>query len=669
MKAELLAPAGDFNSLKAAVSSGADAVYIGAAKFSARKNAKNFDSAELSEAIAYCRVRNVKTYLAINTLIKDSELSDALKIAAEAYEAGVDAYIVQDLGLIKLLEEKFDIPVHASTQMTVFDEYGLYFLKNLGIERAVLSRECSKETIRRLAKKNIMELEVFCHGAICLSYSGQCLLSSMIGGRSANRGSCAQPCRLPYSVDGKKGYFLSPKDLCLIDEVQFLNETGISSLKIEGRMKGPAYVASAVTAYRKAIDGEDVTPEEYDRLKKAFSRGGSFTKGCYGSVRGKEMMNISSSNDDILKSAGAQFIKELSYLWEDGKEIKKVHVTGELLIDSETKFTLSDGDNEVSVYAETPEEEHGKKTDEGFSRAQLSKLGQSPFVMTDFSFICKKDAYFKASDLNALRREAVLSLEKIKRKKRNFERNFVFDVRKKKNNEEFYISASVENAEQARVLISLGARVYVPYWLGHIEGAYAAVIPAVYTGEPDISGYDTVVAGSIGAAQYAIEHGKKVIAEYSMNIFNRVSASFFDRAVLSAELTEKEISEISQYCEAEAVVYGYLPVMTTANCIIKTAGKCNGQCKGCKREMLLEDRKNAKFRLRSNGRENTLYNSVPLFMADRMDEVKKTNVSGARLIFTSETASRCADIYRMYSGKSMVTPPDTYTRGHFYNGV
>lgn len=669
MRAELLAPAGDFNSLKAAVACGADAVYIGASKFSARQNAKNFSGDEIESAVAYCRVRNVKTYLAINTLIKEDELEEALATAAEAYEAGIDAFIVQDLGLIKLIQEKFDVPVHASTQMTVFDEHGLAFLKDINIARAVLSRECSKEKIRYLAEKNIMELEVFCHGAICVSYSGQCLASSMMGGRSANRGSCAQPCRLPYEVGGEKRYFLSPKDLCLIDEVPFLNEKGIASLKIEGRMKGPAYVAAAVAAYRKAIDGGEVTGEEYQRLKKAFSRGGSFTKGCYGSVRGREMMHTESSNDGVLKAADSSFVKEFSHLWENGKEIKKVPVNGKLLIDEKTVFTLSDGKISVSVYADTPTEEHGKKTDEEFSKTQLSKLGQSPFVMDKFSFESRRDAYFKASDLNALRREAAEKLVKAKSEKRCFNGNLGYTIPQKATKEEFYISASVENEEQAKALIALGARVYAPYTLGNIKGACAAIIPAVYPENIKLPDVETVVAGSIGAAKYAAGHGKRVIADYSMNIFNSMSASYFEKSTLSCELTCREIALTAQTCSAEAVVYGYIPLMTTRNCIIKTAGKCEGDCRRCGRKIYLKDRKGMKLRVKANGALNTIYNSVPLFMADRMDEIKKTGVSGVRLMFTDESADECENIYRMYAGLSEAVPPRFYTRGHFYNGV
>lgn len=434
MKSELLAPAGDFSSLYAAVGAGADAVYIGASKFSARGNAVNFDSEQLAEAVEYCRIRGVKAYLAINTLIKDSELAEALEVAREAYEAGIDGYIVQDLGLMKLLKEKFDTELHASTQMTVFDEYGLEFLKKHGACRAVLSRECTKEEIVRLCGKNIMELEVFCHGAICMSYSGQCLMSSMLGGRSANRGVCAQPCRLCYTSDGEKGYYLSPRDLCLADEVEFLSKIGVASLKIEGRMKGPAYVASAVCAYRRALDDGKISDEDAERLVKAFARGGSFTKGCYGSVKGRAMMNVESSNDDVMRSSDKEFEKQLEVFWKGG-EVKKLPVKAELYIGDVTRLTLSDGVNSVSEECETPTEEYGKKTDEEFAKSQLSRMGSTPFYMDEFYYEEREAAYFKAAQLNELRRNAVLKLMKARSGKRSFTLGLDFSVkpRKKEN--------------------------------------------------------------------------------------------------------------------------------------------------------------------------------------------------------------------------------------------
>lgn len=670
MKSELLAPAGSFNALRAAVSCKADAVYIGAEKFSARQNAENFGPEQLREAVAYCHIRGVKVYLAINTLIGDGELDLALDTAKYAYESGIDAFIVQDLGLIRLLLEKFDIPVHASTQVTVFDENGLGFLKKLGVSRAVLSRECRKDEIERMAKADIMELEVFCHGAICMCYSGQCLMSSMIGGRSANRGLCAQPCRLPYSIDGNRGYYLSPKDLCLADDVNDLMNMGISSLKIEGRMKSPAYVASAVTAYRNAIDNGTCSLDDYDKLIKAFSRGGSFTRGCYGAEKGEKMMNIHSSNEDAASGADKKFVSGFETMWQEGKEIKKIPVTGHLNIGEDvTEFTLSDENITVSEKISTKKEKKGHATDSSFSKTQLSKLGQTPYEMESFSCSVNSEAYFSASELNALRRNAVEKLSEARTKRRKFNGTVAFQIKEHKENEEFYISASVETKEQAMALVNAGARVYVPYYLDYNDGVYARVIPAVYDFLPKEIKTDTVVAGSIGAAEYAKSLGKKVIADYSMNIFNSVSASMFDKAVLSCELKMDMCAKISQYCQTEIVAYGYLPVMISRNCIIRNRGKCDKDCHNCRKSIYIKDRKGARFKVKSNGFSNIIYNSVPIFMADKKDDITKTGTSGIRLMFTSETPEECLRIYKMYSGEAPVELPKEYTRGHFYRGV
>lgn len=670
MKSELLAPAGSFNALRAAVSCKADAVYIGAEKFSARQNAENFGPEKLREAVAYCHIRGVKVYLAINTLIGDGELNQALETAKSAYESGIDAFIVQDLGLIKLLLEKFDIPVHASTQMTVFDENGLNFLKKLGASRAVLSRECRKKEIERMVKADIMELEVFCHGAICMCYSGQCLMSSMIGGRSANRGLCAQPCRLPYNIDGNRGYFLSPKDLCLAEDVTDLMNMGISSLKIEGRMKSPAYVASAVTAYRNAIDNGKCSLDDYNKLIKAFSRGGSFTRGCYGAEKGEKMMNIHSSNEDAASGADKEFVSGFEAMWQEGKEIKKIPVTGHLSIGEDvTEFTLSDKNITVSEKISTKKEKKGKATDPSFAKTQLSKLGQTPYEMESFLCDVNAEAYFSASELNLMRRNAAEKLSCARTGRRKFNGTVAFQIKEHKKREEFYISASVETIEQARILADAGARVYAPCDLDYTDGVYAEIIPAVYDKLPEEIKTDMVLVGSIGAAEYAESLGKKVIADYSMNIFNSVSASMFDKAVLSPELKKDMCTKISKYCQTEIVAYGYLPVMTSRNCVIKNSEKCGKDCLNCNQSIYLKDRKGAKFRVKSNGFLNVLYNSVPIFMADKKDDIIKTGVSGIRLMFTSETPEQCLRIYKMYSGEAPVELPKEYTRGHFYRGV
>jgi len=281
MKPELLAPSGNFNTLKTAVQSGADAVYFGASKFSARAFAGNFDSDELKTAVQYASDNNVKTYLAINTLMTDRELKEAMEVADHAYNLGVSAFIVQDLGLASLISQNFpDANLHASTQMTASTLKDVEVLGKLGFKRVVLARELSRRQIKEISENTDVELEVFVHGALCSAYSGQCLMSSFIGGRSANRGKCAQPCRLPYKSGGKSGVLLSLKDLCLIDYVGEFAESGISSLKIEGRMKGEDYVRTVVAAYRAVLDGKPLTEAQKQKMLGIFNRGG-YTDGYF----------------------------------------------------------------------------------------------------------------------------------------------------------------------------------------------------------------------------------------------------------------------------------------------------------------------------------------------------------------------------------------------------
>ena len=280
-KPELLAPCGNSKTLKAAVQAGADAVYLGAGKFSARAFAGNFDGSELNSAIKYASGANVKVYLAINTLMTDRELNEAVSIADLAYHAGASAFIVQDLGLARMIKERYDGAVlHASTQMTARTLKDVNVLENLGFKRVVMARELSREQIREIAANTAVELEIFVHGALCSSYSGQCLMSSFIGGRSANRGKCAQPCRLPYKSANKSGVLLSLKDLCLIDYIGELADMGIASLKIEGRMKGEDYVRAVVGAYRAVLDGKPLDPKQKAKMLNVFNRGG-YTDGYY----------------------------------------------------------------------------------------------------------------------------------------------------------------------------------------------------------------------------------------------------------------------------------------------------------------------------------------------------------------------------------------------------
>lgn len=670
MALELLAPAGDMDALKAAVQCGADAVYLGASKFSARRNAANFDKEELSHAVAYCHIRGVKVYLALNTLLVDEELEEALSVAGAAYESGIDAFIVQDNALIRLLIDNVPVPLHGSTQMTVFDEYGMQYLKERGLCRAVLARECKKEDIGRLAKRNLLELEVFCHGALCMSYSGQCLMSSFLGGRSANRGACAQPCRLPYQAGGDTGYFLSPRDLCLIDELLELSRMGVASVKIEGRMKSAAYVAAVVSAYRKWIDTGYVDRLDYDNMHRAFSRGGRFTKGLYAASSAREMMNTASSNDDVLKTANREFVKQFEPLWTENKERRKTAVSATLRVgEKSTDFCLSDGEREAHAAIDTPHEVRGQALTEEFAKTQLTKLGATAYEADNFHFYQTGDAYFSAAALNSLRREAAKTLDNLRAGRRMPLTTFRWPQTENRSASGFAISAIVSDEEQAKALLKEGVRTIVPLRLAFLPDIYAAFVPAVYEALPEDVPCRRIMAGSVGAWQWAKMLGKEVLAGYSMNVTNRVSAALFEPAVLSPELTLKQCAFIAKAVPSEVIGYGYLPLMTSRVCMVDAAGRCKKkQCNTCEKAMVFSDRKQARFRvIRRNGL-SVLHNSVPLFMADRLEELKRAALSGIQLYFTGESPEECVRIYRMYAGLASPKLPPQYTRGHFYRG-
>jgi len=308
-KVELLSPAGDMEALKAAVQNGADAVYLGASKFNARINGKNFDDEELIQAIEYAKLRNVKVHLTLNILVKNDEFNDAIKLLEKAYEAGVDAIIVQDIGIAKYIIEHFPkLEVHASTQMTIYSKEGVEELAKLGFSRAVLARELCIEEINDICNNSNIEIETFAHGALCISYSGQCLMSSMIGGRSGNRGKCAGTCRLPYELLNKdnnqieeKGYLLSSKDVCTLDILLELIKSGVASLKLEGRMKSAEYVGIITSIYRKYIDLAEseneyiVDEKDKEKLMQIFNRGG-FSTGYIAGKLGKNMMYTKKPN-------------------------------------------------------------------------------------------------------------------------------------------------------------------------------------------------------------------------------------------------------------------------------------------------------------------------------------------------------------------------------------
>ncbi|MBQ3969527.1 MAG: U32 family peptidase, partial [Clostridia bacterium] len=408
---EILAPSGSFESVKAAVRQGADAVYIGSLKFSARAYAANFDSAELEKAVKYCRLHSVKVHIAINTLISDSEMNDALEIAKQGYLLGADAFIIQDPGLALMIKKAYpDIALHASTQMSVHTPKAAQLLYSLGFERVVLAREMSRDEIKEVVESCDIETEVFVHGALCMCMSGQCYLSAMLGGRSGNRGRCAQPCRLPFSVPSGTGHDLSLKDNCIIDKLSELCSLGVTSAKIEGRMKRPEYVAAAVAACRHSADMKFADAKEIGRLQAVFSRSG-FTDGYYQGKLGSEMFGTRSKDDVV--SATDSLLNDIKAEYRSERQDNMVNFNLTICDNTSALLTANSGKHTVCIEGEIPQYARNTAISEEKCKAQLSKTGGTAFQIQEINVQISDGLTVPLSAVNAMRREALSELEKL----------------------------------------------------------------------------------------------------------------------------------------------------------------------------------------------------------------------------------------------------------------
>ncbi len=675
---EILSPAGSFEALCAAVHSGADAVYVGGARFSARKNAQNFTDEELLRAVDFCHVRGVSVYVCCNTLMKDSELSEAMDFIHYAYEIGVDAIIIQDLGLLGLIRRELpDMPVHASTQMTVVNSEGVQLLSELGVKRVVLAREVTGAALKEIAKKTETELEYFVHGALCISYSGQCLMSSLLGGRSGNRGGCAQPCRLPYTLlkDGKPITdhlpLLCPKDLCLADRVQELKDMGIASLKIEGRMKSPEYVGVVTKVYGQAATS-GVSDEEIQDMLKFFSRGGS----CSGYFDGCTYGNMM---DPLGQTKISQNLPALS------QEKKRVPVTMSFVGKLGEAMTLTMIDKagcKVTVSGEICQAAHTRPTAKERVEEQLAKLGETPFFAENMDIVLSDGVMIPISALNALRRQAADELEeKIvtsfrRRKVVAGNRTVSFSVKEK----EPELCVEVMTEEQLKAAVSMGIkRIYLPEKLKkfakEIEEPVLMLGPLSKEGEPaEKLEINDVCVQNIG--QLPGMEGHRITAGHRLNITNGETAQMLSRwgvsrTVVSPELNLKAIHALRAHTdmELEVIAYGRLPLMLLENCIIKSNGAC-----GCDSGVFaLKDRKNEIFPLVPTRCGNLIYNGKPIYMADRISDIKNLQIDSIRLCFTLENYDKCCIMIREYqaalAGKKVSPPAGDFTRGHFYRGM
>lgn len=684
---ELLAPAGGMKELKAAIQSGADAVYMGATAFSARAGASNFSEQEMREAVAYAHAYGAKVHCAINTLIKEDELYDAIDTAIYANECGVDAIIIQDIGLASHLKKLLlDMELHASTQMTVTSLEGVRYLEDMGFSRVVLARELSLNEIEHIAKNAKAEIEVFVHGAICMSYSGQCLMSSILGGRSGNRGRCAQPCRLPYELTKNghpcdKGYILSPKDMALIEHLDELKKAGVTSLKIEGRLKSAEYVSAVVGVYRKYLDNpHPVTKEDMRELLNAFSRSG-FTDGYLTGKLGKGMM----SHTNPANNSGSIYTDEAKER-AIGKATKKFPIDiYASLVDGDVFRLTGYGNDGVCAVAEGTQQAEPaihRPLDDKRIKEQLQKLGDTPFEINTITVEIDDGITVPIKEINEVRRSLCESLwgELSKTKTKRIEK-FPLEFCKNKSEPDVYLSAEVHTVEQGIAVLNAGAikRIYTsPKVASKLLGIKKDV--EIITRTADILSDEKIetekVSVSSAGALYKYKEKAKY-GEWRLNVYNSLTANEFsslDCITLSPELNLHDIREAVQHItgvETELIGYGHIPLMIMKNCPVKAMGKCqNG-----KFTYRLRDRKGIEFPIMcADGCKSVLLNSKPIYTADMIDEIKNTNINCIRLNFTIESPEECSKITQAYKNaldgiKQPSMPENTFTRAHLKRGV
>ena len=709
---EILAPAGSMECLRAAVAAGADAIYLGGTKFGARAYAQNLSEEDLVQAIEYVHIHGRKIYMTVNTLLKDRELNELYAYLLPYYKAGLDGVIVQDIGAVKFIGEYFpEMPVHASTQMTITNTLGADFLKRYGITRVVPARELSLKEIRDMKKQTGLEMECFVHGALCYCYSGQCLLSSMIGGRSGNRGQCAQPCRLPYQTEGKKpADIMSLKDLCTIGILPELIDAGIDSFKIEGRMKQPEYVYTVVKMYRKYADqylklqkegkgksSYHVSEADKRELLATYQRRG-YCEGYYYQHNGKDMVSLKRPKNGRDGSAEEK-------PWQDIKVQEKINGILTLSVGNRAKLTVSCGDVTVECIGQEVQAAQKQPLDPARIEKQMRKTGNTEFTFDNLEILVKGNVFLPMQALNELRREGIEELtEQIQMQYRREEAGcgmktatagFDSDadgVTETAGKKECCISASVQN--KAQLDTAVNSKIRYIYLEEDVEFEredgvqYFLAMPYIFR-ENTIKRYEKMYTeiekkydGILirNWESYAWlkrhEYQKEIRSDYNLYIFNRKTKEELRRlgiarGTASVELNDRELARIGIE-EQVFIAYGYQPVMISAGCIQKTSASCDG--KGG--VLSISDRYQKKFAVRRYCRDcyNVMYNSAPLFLADKAEEVHALAPAELRLDFTTESSGQVKEICHAYTlafekGCKTEPPMQDYTRGHFKRGV
>ena len=680
-KPEILAPAGSFDSLTAAVRCGADAVYLGGRELNARRNAANFSNEELAQAVEYCHARGVKVYITLNTLVRDDEMETAMNAVRCACDIKADALILQDIGLTSLIRKAApDMPLHASTQTSVQTLDGIKMLADMGFCRAVLPRELSKKEIEKIAAQSPIELEMFVHGALCMCLSGQCQLSAVLGSRSGNRGLCAQPCRLPFAADGGTGHDLSLKDMSLIEYLPELAQMGITSFKIEGRMKRPEYVAAAVTACKKSLAGESAA--EYERtLGAIFSRSG-FTSGYYDGALGRDMFGVRRKEDvtaakDVLSPLAALYDGEQPLIRVDMHLSAQVGEKAYLAVKAAGKSVFAESENAV-------QKAQNRAVGSEEIETRLRKCGSTQFYAGEVGIDIGDDIFLSASEINSLRRKALAMLEE-----RIAERSEIpfypqeISIRRRRSQNRGYV-IRIRNVSQIPSDLSYVRRVILPMGVGEETVKYlkdkkiqpAVEVPAAIFGGDDAvynslvkarkNGISLAAVCSLDGAAIAKKAGMKLCALPGTNIFNTFSLDEFARlgftdAILSTELKTAQCASLGGKLPRGVFAYGRLPLMQTRNCPVKNGTTCDK----CRKHGFLTDRMGVTFPVECTPFASTLLNSVPIVESDKREQFEFADFS--LLWFTTETKDECEKVLESYRRGD--APQGEFTRGLLYRGV
>ena len=691
---ELLSPAGSPEAVVAAVQNGADAVYMGLGNFNARRGAKNFTDDEFVKSVRYCRIRGCKVYVTLNTLVSDREIAEVTRCARLASKVGVDAIIVQDLGLIKVLKNAVpDMPLHGSTQMSVHNLAGAEACAQMGLKRVVLARELSFEQIKYITKNASIETEIFVHGALCFCHSGQCYMSALIGRRSGNRGMCAQPCRMQYSLGGRMDdYPMSLKDNCLVESLDEIEEAGVACVKIEGRMKRPEYTAVVTKIYSDVIkEKRKPTQVEIDTLKNAFSRDG-FTRGYFDGDK-EDMFGVRDENAEVPAKLFSDARKEYSE-----SEVRRVPIHFYTVCQKDkgiTAIAFDDDGNKASAVGPVPQEAKTKGLTEMYITDQMFKTGGTPYNVVENKAKCEAGLYLSASDINNLRRELIEKITASRSTDIKYTNGSIPPMPKderKKEKPKLIFSVRTEDQMCPELAELNPDYLYVPFDL--LNESFDATepfrergtklvcsLPRVITDsectfvrrvldELREKGVDEAICGNLGHIYLARQSGMDVRGDFGFNAFNSYSLEVLKSAGLksataSFELRIPQIRDLVKSIDTEMIIYGRLPLMVSDQCIIKnSSGRCS-----CGQVVQMSDRMGSVFPVvKEFGCRNTIYNAYKLYLADKTEDYTACNLWGTRMLFTTESPRECAEVAKGYLGISDYKP-NVLTRGLYFRGV